>query len=250
MLMRVLYAPADEGFMKADFTSPSCAAALECGMRGGWAGQRTRAGLAALWAAAALADPQRVTWTFDEAPAGRAPVGFELVSTGEAGEGRWEVWRDGRNLLLAQLAHAARARGARMAIAREPSLRDVSLSVRFRGVDGERAAGIVWRYADQGHYYLARVNLSEQEVDLYKVVGGNRSRLGGEDDLELDPAAWHTLKVEHRGEHIRVWLDGIPVDRARDRTLDAAGRVGVWTTAESAAWFDDLTVAEPRADKR
>lgn len=250
--MHGFYRPAAEGAMKPGFISSSWRAVLECPMPQGRAvRQRMLIGVAAaLLIAVAPVGSQRVTWTFEDLLVGRPPAGFDVVSTGEGGVGRWELLRDGQNVLLAQLASVARARGFRMAIAQTPTLRDLSLSVRFRGLEGERAAGIVWRYVDENHYYLARVSLSDQEVGLYKVVRGNRIRLDCEDDLELDRAAWHTLKIEHRDEQIRLWLDGIPVDGTRDRTLDAAGRVGVWTTADSAAWFDDLSVAGLAEDRR
>jgi hypothetical protein len=188
--------------------------------------------------AVSLIAGDRTTWDFADAKPGQRPAGFVFTSSGGNGHGRWEVLRDGGNQVLAQLA-PARARGYRMATV-DSRVRDLTLSVRLRATGGDRAAGIVWRYQDEEHYYLAQLDLRAQAVTLYRVVGGNRSRLEREDDFELDAAAWHTLKIEHRGEVIRVWVNGVPVERARDRVIRQGGRVGVWLTAESAAWFDDL----------
>lgn len=180
------------------------------------------------------------TWTFDEAPAGSAPAGFEpgVHVPSPKPDGRWEILDDARNHILAQLSDAVG--GHRVLVARGAAFEDVAVSVRFKGVGGDRAAGLVWRYTPDGDHYLARLNLSQQRLAVYKVVRATRSRIATLDGLELDPSRWHTLKVEQRGDAIRVWLNGIPVADTRDRTIQAAGRVGVWTSPNSTAWFDDL----------
>lgn len=180
------------------------------------------------------------TWTFDDAAPGALPPDFESSSggTGQKPDGRWLVLQNGRNRVLAQTLESVGSH--RLAIERTAQYDDVAVSVRFKGTAGDRAAGVVWRYTTAGDHYLARLNLAQQRASLYKVIRGTRSRIGGLDGLELDPAEWHVVKVEHRGEVIRMWLNGIPVAETRDRTLMAAGQVGVWTSPNSAAWFDDL----------
>ncbi len=97
--------------------------------------------------------------------------------------------------------------------------------------------------SDADNYYLARLDLDRQDIGLYRVVGGTRTRIEGEDDLELDTNAWHTLRIVHEDENIRVYLGGIRVLRARDRTLDQSGAAGMWCTGDAIAHFDDLRVA-------
>ena len=63
---------------------------------------------------------------------------------------------------------------------------DVSVSARVRLAGGQRSGGIVWRVQDAENYYLARLDLDRQDIGLYRVAGGNRTRIEGEDDLELD----------------------------------------------------------------
>jgi hypothetical protein len=111
---------------------------------------------------------------------------------------------------------------------------------------------LVWRYRDPDTYYLTTLDLREQEVRIYRVAAGNRTRLGDEDDLELNDNTWHLLKVEHRGTRMRVWIDGVPASDARDRTVQEPGAIGLWTTGDAAAWFDDLAVepAPPERDRR
>ena len=88
-----------------------------------------------------------------------------------------------------------------------------------------------------------QLDLRAQDVRIYRVVAGNRTRLESEDELELQADSWHWLKVEHRGTRMRLLINGVPVGEARDRTWQEAGAVGLWTTSDSVAWFDDLTVA-------
>ena len=113
-----------------------------------------------------------------------------------------------------------------MAVLDTDQRRNVSVSARVRFAGGQRSGGIVWRVQDAENYYLARLDLDRQDIGLYRVAGGNRTRIEGEDDLELDTAAWHTLRVVQEEENIRVYLGGIRVLRARDRTFGQAGRHG------------------------
>ena len=119
----------------------------------------------------------------------------------------------------------------------------------YRFAGGQRSGGIVWRVQDAENYYLARLDLDRQDIGLYRVVGGNRTRIEGEDDLELDTAAWHTLRVVQEDENIRVYIGGIRVLRARDRTFATAGSAGLWCTGDAIAHFDDLRLATPPEDK-
>ena len=49
--------------------------------------------------------------------------------------------------------------------------------------------------------------------------------------------------MEVRGDHIRVFWDGNEVLDHHDATFRDAGRVGLWTKADSVTYFDDLSVA-------
>jgi hypothetical protein len=54
---------------------------------------------------------------------------------------------------------------------------------------------------------------------------------------------WSELRVDARADHLVVQWNGQQVIDARDPTFPEAGRVGVWTKADSVTAFDDLTVA-------
>ena len=194
---------------------------------------------------------QGATWTFDDLPAGRPPPGFVFASAPDEQAQRWLVLRDDSNAFLGHVQPGPP--GTQLAIAGTTSFADLMLSARVRFAEGARSAGLVWRYRNPDNYYLMALDLRAQDVRVYRVVGGNRTRLEDENDLELDPGIWHTLKVEDRGMRIRVWINGVPVAGGRDRTNREPGAIGVWTRGDSVAWFDDLRVEpinEPERSNR
>jgi hypothetical protein len=135
-----------------------------------------------------------------------------------------------------------------MALAPNAVMRDVLVSVRLRGVGGHRAGGVVWRYLDPENYYAAILDLTRQEIAMYRVSRGNRVRLEDEEDLEVDAGAWHSLKVVHRDSETRVSLDGIPVFEERTNRDDRGGvpgRVGLIAGGDAEIWFDDLHAGSP-----
>jgi hypothetical protein len=186
------------------------------------------------------------TWSFDTDDVDKEPAGFEFTTTAKSPAGKWRVVQDGDAKVLAQLDADKTDRRFAMAVAKEPSLADVKLSVRAKPVSGEvdQAAGLVWRYQDADNYYVARSNVLESNVRLYRVVNGNRIKFAGKEEIKLKAGEWHTLRVEHRGATIKVWLGDELVIEAGDKTFEKAGRVGVWTKADSVTHFDDLTVEE------
>jgi hypothetical protein len=153
--------------------------------------------------------------------------------------GYWSIVHEGASWVLAHAQQRSTA-GAQLAIVEGVSLGDVTVSTRLRFTDGAGAAGVSWRYRDRDNYYLAALDLRAQDVRIYRIAGGNRTRLEDEDDLELDPAAWQTMKIEHRIGRIRVWINGVPVADARDRTNPEPGAIGVWSASDAGTWFDDL----------
>jgi 3-keto-disaccharide hydrolase len=190
---------------------------------------------------------QRTAWTFEELQAGRPPAGFLFASSPKDQSGQWSVVRDGTNSVLAQLRQGQS--GVQLAVVDGPSFADLVLSVRVRLLEGARLAGVVWHYRDADNYYLARLDLREQDVRIYRVVAGQRTRLEEEDGLELPADSWNVLKVEHRGTRMRLLINGVPVADARDRTGQEAGAVGLWTS-DSVAWFDDLSIQPAPVERK
>jgi hypothetical protein len=186
-------------------------------------------------------------WSFDDDKIGGPPVGFEFAVTARKHPGKWVIVKDGNSQVLAQVDRDTTPRRFAMALVRNSSYKDLRISVRAKPVAGEveMVAGLVWRYRDPDHYYVARWNADSLRVD--RVVKGERQLLmPHETKVALAAKTWHTLVVEHRGEDIRVFVGGKSVFEGKDRTYAEAGRIGVWVKADSLTHFDDLTAEELR----
>jgi hypothetical protein len=87
---------------------------------------------------------------------------------------------------------------------------------------------------------MVRLNVSERDVRLYRVVRGNRVKFGEEDDLRLQTNTWYQLRVDHEGDRIKVYLNDDVLFVERDRHFRDAGKVGLWAGADSLTYFDDF----------
>jgi hypothetical protein len=88
---------------------------------------------------------------------------------------------------------------------------------------------------------VARANALEDNVNLYHVVKGRRREIKGWRG-KVTASAWHALAVEARGDRLQVFWEGKPIIEAKDDTFRDAGKVGVWTKADSVTYFAALTV--------
>jgi hypothetical protein len=186
------------------------------------------------------------TWSFDKEKADEPPPGFELAAS--AGKpGNWLVKADpgapSAPNVLAQLDGDKTEARFLTAMLMERTLRDGRVSVRCRPVSGkvDQACGLAFRFRDPKNYYVARASGLEKNVNLYVVKDGKRTQIGGWSGATFGNA-WHELRVDAKGEHLEVGWDGSVVYQADDKTFVEAGRVGVWTKADSVTYFDDLTI--------
>ena len=202
-------------------------------------------------AAAALAEAQQSPLatkklTFDQDAVASPPAGFEFARTGQGAEGKWVVREDrekpGNRVLVQESADPTDYRFP-LAVVKEGSYKDVVLSVRAKPVSGEvdQGFGMVWRYKDAGNYYITRCNADEDNCTIYHTVAGRRRSFQNK-PIRVAKNTWHTLKMEATGNHFVVWFDGAKVLDANDDTFMDAGRVGLWTKADSVIEFDDFTI--------
>jgi hypothetical protein len=175
--------------------------------------------------------------------------------THAGGPPRWEIVRDDSAphppLVFAQISREATAGRFPLAIWDRASLRNGEVSVAFKPVDGsvDRAAGVLWRYQDPNNYYIARANALENNVVLYKVENGTRlsiapkglpSRAYGVKH-EVPSGRWSTLRVVFKENLFTVFLNGERLFDTEDQTFTEAGKVGLWTKADSLTYFADFT---------
>src|SRR5262245_1862922 len=186
------------------------------------------------------------TWDFEKDEIDKEPSGFEFATTMKTPAGKWIVRKDGENKVLVQAdADKTKSRFA-LALVKDSSFKDVKLSVRAKPVSGEvdQAAGLIWRCKDADNYYVARSNILESNVRLYRVIKGVRTQISGKEEVKLKKGEWHTLAVEHKGSKIAVFLNGEKLLESVDATLADAGKIGLWTKADAVTCFDDLAAEE------
>jgi hypothetical protein len=169
---------------------------------------------------------------------GVSPDGFRWLSSAQEERGRWRVERIAGTTALVQSEIGTR--GYRLAVHESAPVADVHIGARLRVGAGDRAAGVAWRIQDVGTYYAARLDLDRHEMVLYKFVRGNRVRLDRRTRFRVDPEAWHDLVVEHRGTHIDVWLNGVPVLHEQDDSIPQGGLPGLWMPGDGTAAFERL----------
>jgi hypothetical protein len=195
----------------------------------------------------ALAQGGGRTWDFQGDAVNSPPAGFRFGRTGQGREGKWVVLTDpsapSGDHVLAQTDADDTDYRFPVAVADAPTLRDLRLEVRCKPVGGkvDQACGLVFRYRDPDNYYVARANALEDNVNLYHVVKGRRRQIQGWRG-KVASNTWHGLAVEARGNRLQVFWEGKPILDARDDTFGDAGKVGVWTKADSVTYFDALTV--------
>lgn len=119
---------------------------------------------------------------------------------------------------------------------------DLTIAARFKPISGkeDQAGGLLFRVQDAGNYYILRANALEGNVNFYRYVGGQRSEING-GSAQVSAGQWHELRAEVRGRHFRGFLDGHEMVGADD-DIFKAGKVGLWTKADSVTCFDDFTV--------
>ncbi len=187
-----------------------------------------------------------MTFNFDGEKEGDAPKGFQFGRTGGGREGKWVVKADkdapsGANV-LAQID--ADDTDYRFPVAfTGPELKDLRLSVKCKPVSGkvDQGCGLVFRLKDADNYYVTRANALEDNVRLYHVVKGKRRQFAGWDG-KVASGVWHELAVDAQGDHFQVFFNGKKVIDANDKTFADAGKIGLWTKADSVIYFDNLTV--------
>jgi len=194
------------------------------------------------------------TLNFDSAVVGSVPAGWTVAMTHTGGAPQWEIRKDdtapSKPNVFAQVSDDKTGGRFPLAIFDQANFTDGSLTVKFKAISGsgDQAAGIIWRCKDPNNYYIVRANALEDNVVLYKVEGGKRIALapkGTASDTygvkhKVPKNTWSTLKVTFQGNSFAVFFDGKPIFEVEDSTFSGAGKVGLWTKADSVTYFDDF----------
>lgn len=189
------------------------------------------------------------TVTFDGAKTGEPPPGWSGTKTG-SGNPRWRVVADATAPSPPNVLQQSGEATYPICLKEESRLVDGFVEVKLKQVSGkeDQAGGVIWRARDTDNYYVVRANALEDNITIYHTIKGRRVAFKNVNH-PVKAGVWHTLRVDFLGERFRVTFDGETVIEAHDGRLTDAGKVGVWTKADSVTLFDDFSFGEKEPER-
>lgn len=181
------------------------------------------------------------TLNFDNDETGKAPAGWTATKTGQ-GDPRWEVITDDTAPSQPNALKQSGEATYPVCIKEGTRIKDGFVEVKFKSVAGreDQAGGVMWRCRDADNYYIARANALEDNVTIYHTIAGKRVSFKNA-DTQVASGIWHTLRVDFEGNKFTVSFNGRKVIEASDDSFQDAGKVGIWTKADSVTLFDDFS---------
>ena len=180
------------------------------------------------------------TVNFDDMKTGAAPAGWNATQTG-GGSAKWAIEKDesapSKPNVLKQSGQATFP----VCFKNDTNIKDGFVEVKFKPVAGkeDQAGGVIWRVQDANNYYISRANALEDNVTIYHTISGKRVAFKNI-NTKVTSGVWHTLRVDFVGNKFTVTFDGAKVIEATDESFPNAGKVGVWTKADSVTEFDNF----------
>jgi hypothetical protein len=184
--------------------------------------------------------------SFDSCPVGSVPPDFTTALTGGGGPVSWAVREEpdapGGHRVLVQESSDDTSYRFPLCVYDKWAARDAAAEVEWKALAGkvDEAGGIVLRYTPE-NYYIARANVLEDNVDLFVTVRGKRMKVL-EVPVKVAAGVWHKLRFEAKGNRLVITFDGNVVIDTTDTTIRRAGKVGLWTKADSVSAFTDFKI--------
>ena len=180
------------------------------------------------------------TVNFDNAQVGKSPNGWTATQTG-SGSAVWTVVQDATAPSKPNVLKQSGQATFPVCMKDDTSLKDGFVEVKFKAVSGreDQAGGVVWRARDANNYYIARANALEDNVTIYHTISGRRTEKKRA-SVKVAANQWHVLRVDFQGARFTVSFNGQKALEWDDETFKDAGKVGVWTKADSVTEFDDF----------
>jgi len=157
---------------------------------------------------------------------GSTPGGWKATLTG-SGNPKWTVESDQTSPSSSYVIKQSGRATFPLLLKNDCEIKDGFVEVQFKATNGsqDRAGGLVWRARDANNYYVVRANALEDM--LYKTVDGRRSPL----DI-----------IGRKGGY--GVSTAVPANVCS--TFVDAGKVGLWTKADSVTLFDQVTYGTTR----
>src|SRR5258707_19728 len=192
--------------------------------------------------------------SFESTRMGATPEGWTSTLTG-SGDPKWTVESDETAPSKSKVVKQSGRATYPLLLKDDTSIKDGFIEIKFKAIAGseDRAAGVVWRAKDAKNYYVARANALEDNFVFYKTGNGSRrpldivGRKGGYGVSVPVPAnIWHSLRIDFKGARFTASFNGKQMFEVEDSTFSEAGKVGLWTKADSVTVFDEMTDGETK----
>ncbi len=181
---------------------------------------------------------------FDQDKVGVQPQGWESGSHGKKGAPHWSVVLDKEAPSKPNVLKQDHKTTYGYLISKALPTKDGVVSAKFKIESGKEdpEAGVIFRFIDAKNYYYVRANSLENNIIFYRMSAGQKQAIKSV-DVPVPGNKWHGLRIEFRNDAIKVEFNGKELFSAKDSTIKDKGGLGVWTTADTIALFDDVTVA-------
>ena len=199
----------------------------------------------------ATATPEIKAWNFDTDKAGQLADGWQDID----GAG-WQVFSDpsapsqpndfglpsGR--IVTSLTHGLEYHPK--VVMKDPTeYSDFTLEAQFKPIKGyfDCSGGLIVRYADPENYYVLALGCPSDYVQLLRMYKGQMEQVQ-QKVVAIDAGNWYKIKLEAQGDHFLAYDEGKMLFDVQDSKI-AKGRIGLWSSNDSQARFDNLTLTLP-----
>lgn len=178
------------------------------------------------------------SWNFDSDKSGEVAAGFKAES------GEWKIVADdaapSKPNVFAQMAKND-DRVFNIALLNEPAGKNIDFHAKFHVAGGkiQQGGGLICRAKDAKNYYLFAYSPIDQSIFVYKVIDDVRTIIHTVADVE-EVEGWQTIRLVTNGKRLEGHLNGEARFSIIDEAISHAGKVGLWTRADSQTHFDDL----------
>jgi hypothetical protein len=192
------------------------------------------------------AEPLHIVLASPLVEEGSGPDGCTPALSGLGGPATWQVrveryLLDGKSLIEA--SHIAEPNRFSLCIADLPVARNAGVELPFVAHEGgsARVAGVVLRFVDPQDFYVVEADALAGRVRFLSIINGERREIASR-AARLVVGKAETLGVKAIDNRFEITLDGKPLFEATDSGLTAAGRLGIWSRADSDTSFGDLFI--------